>query len=143
MLESSNLSTSKLLDAKSKLISVSEQLSKINVEIFELLEADDIERDVLESESVTCELDEILAESNLSLESVNAIHGRSNSRNSFGATINPITVDLQFNSKLPKLDFRRQKATYRLDDFGISLKLPYIWIRDLAASSSLIIWKSI
>ena len=52
MLESSNLSTSKLLDAKSKLISVSEQLSKINVEIFELLEADDIERDVLEKVSM-------------------------------------------------------------------------------------------
>ena len=117
MLESSNLSTSKLLGAKSKLISVSEQLSKINEEIFELLETDDIERDVLESESVTCELDEILAESSLSLEIVSAIHGRSNSRNSFGATINPITVDLQFNSKLPKLDFPVSKATYRSDDF--------------------------
>ena len=117
VLESSNLLTSKLLGAKSKLISVWEQLSKINEEIFELLEADDIERDVLESESVTCELDEILAESSLSLESVNAIHGRSNSRNSFGATINPVTVDLQFNSKLPKLGFPVSKATNRLDDF--------------------------
>ena len=117
VLKSSNPSTSKLLGAKSKLISVSEQLGKINEEIFELLEADDIERDVLESESVTCELDEILAESSLSLESVNASHGRSNSRSSFGATINPITVDLQFNSKLPKLDFPVSKATYRLDDF--------------------------
>ena len=117
VLESSNLSTSKLLGAKSKLVSVSEQLSKINEEIFELLEADDIERDVLESESVTFELDEILAESSLSLKSVNAIHGRSNSRNSFGATINPITVDLQFNSKLPKLGFPVSKATNRLDDF--------------------------
>ena len=76
VLESSNPSRSKLLGAKSKLISVSEQLSKINEEIFELLEADGIERDVLESESVTCELDEILAEPSLSLESVNASHAR-------------------------------------------------------------------
>ena len=76
VLKSSNPSTSKLLGAKSKLISVSEQLSKINEEIFELLEADGIERDVLESESVTCELDEILAEPSLSLESVNASHAR-------------------------------------------------------------------
>ena len=105
VLESSNPSTSKLLGAKSKLISVSEQLSKINEEIFELIEADDVESDVLESESVTCELDEILAELSLCLESVNASHGKSNSRSSIGAAINPNTVDLQFNSKLPKLDF--------------------------------------
>ena len=103
VLESSNPSTSKLLGAKSKLISASEQTSKINEEIFELLEVDDVKKDVLESEIVTCELDEILAE--LSLESVNASYGRSNSRSSIGAAINPNTVDLQFNSKLPKLDF--------------------------------------
>ena len=42
VLESSNPSTSKLLGAKSKLISVSEQLSKIAEEIFELLEAHDV-----------------------------------------------------------------------------------------------------
>ena len=51
-------------------------------------------------ESVTCELDEILAELSLSLESVNADHGRS-----IDATTNPKAVDLQFNSKLPKFDF--------------------------------------
>ena len=62
VLENSNPSGSKFLGAKSKLISVSEQLSKINEEIFELLEVDDVESDILESESVTCELDEILAE---------------------------------------------------------------------------------
>ena len=56
VLESSNPSTSKLLGAKSKLINVSEQLSKMNEEIFELLKADDTESDVLESETVTCEL---------------------------------------------------------------------------------------
>ena len=38
------------------------QLSRVNEEIFELLEADDVEGDFLESESETCELDEILAE---------------------------------------------------------------------------------
>ena len=42
VLESSNPSTSKFLGAKSKLISVSEQLSKIAEEIFELLEAHDV-----------------------------------------------------------------------------------------------------
>ena len=82
VLGSSNSLTSKILGAKSKLISVSEQLSKINEEIFELLEADDVEIDVLESESVTCELDEILVELSLSLESVNAGHGRSTSSSS-------------------------------------------------------------
>ena len=87
------------------MISVSEQSSKINKEIFELLQADDVESDVLESESVTCELDEILAELSLSLESVNASHGRNNSRSSIGAVINPNTVDLHLSSKLPKLDF--------------------------------------
>ena len=102
---SSNPSTCKLLGAKSKLISVSEELSKNNKEIFELLEADDVESDILESESVTCELDEILAELSLSLESVNAGHGRSNSSSSIDATTNPKTVDFQFNSKLPKLDY--------------------------------------
>ena len=56
VLESYKPSTSKLLGAKSKLINVSKQLSKMNEEIFELLEADDIESDVLESETVTCEL---------------------------------------------------------------------------------------
>ena len=104
-MESFNSSTNKLLSAKSKLISVSEQSSKINKEIFELLQADDVESDVLESESVTCELDEILAELSLSLESVNASHGRNNSRSSIGAVINPNTVDLHLSSKLPKLDF--------------------------------------
>ena len=104
-MESFNPSTNKLLSAKSKLISVSEQSSKINKEIFELLQADDVESDVLESESVTCELDEILAELSLSLESVNASHGRNNSRSSIGAVINPNTVDLHLSSKLPKLDF--------------------------------------
>ena len=39
------------------------------------------------------------------MESVNASHGRSNSRSRIGAAVNPNTVDLQFNSKLPKLDF--------------------------------------
>ena len=111
VLESSNLLASKLLGAKSKLISVPEQLSKINQEIFEVLEGHDVESDVLESESVTCELEEILAELSLSLKSVNAGHGRSNSRNNIGATTNPNTVDLQFNSKLPKLDFPVSKAT--------------------------------
>ena len=86
VLGSSNSLTSKILGAKSKLISVSEQLSKINEEIFELLEADDIEIDVLESESVTCELDEILVELSLSLESANAGHGRSTSSSSIDAT---------------------------------------------------------
>ena len=104
-MESFNPSTNKLLSAKSKLISVSEQSSKINKEIFELLQADDVESDVLESESVTCELDEILAELSLSLESVNASHGRNNSRSSICAVINPNTVDLHLSSKLPKLDF--------------------------------------
>ena len=85
--------------------SVSGQLSKINEKIFELPEADGVESDVLESESVTCELDEILAELSLSLESVNASHGRNNSRSSIGAVINPNTVDLHLSSKLPKLDF--------------------------------------
>ena len=56
VLETCNPLTSKLLGVKSKLINVSEQLSKMNEEIFELLEADDIESDVLESETVTCEL---------------------------------------------------------------------------------------
>ena len=56
VLESYKRSTSKLLGAKSKLINVSKQLSKMNEEIFELLEADDIESDVLESETVTGEL---------------------------------------------------------------------------------------
>ena len=104
-MESFNTSTNKLLSAKSKLISVSEQSSKINKEIFELLQADNVESDVLESESVTCELDEILAELSLSLESVNASHGRNNSRSSIGAVINPNTLDLHVSSKLPKLDF--------------------------------------
>ena len=85
VLGSSNSLTSKILGAKSKLISVSEQLSKINEEIFELLEADDVEIDVLESESVTCELDEILVELSLSLESANAGHGRSTSSSSIDA----------------------------------------------------------
>ena len=85
--------------------SVSGQLSKIHEKIFELPEADGVESDVLESESVTCELDEILAELSLSLESVNASHGRNNSRSSIGAVINPNTVDLHLSSKLPKLDF--------------------------------------
>ena len=102
---SSNPSTSKLLGAKNKLICVLEQLSKINEEIFELLEADNVESDVLESESVTCELDEIMAQLSLSLESVNAGHAKGNSSNSIDVTTNPKTVDLQFNSKLPKLDF--------------------------------------
>ena len=94
VLESSNPLTSKLLGAKSKLISVSEQLSKINEEIFDLLVEDDVESDVLESESVTCELDEILTELGLSLESVNATHGRSNSRSSISAATNLNAVDL-------------------------------------------------
>ena len=103
VLESSNPLTSKLLGSKSKFISVSE--SKINKEIFELLEADDVKSDFLENESVTCELDEILTALGLSLENVNANHGRSNSRSSIGAVINPNNVDLQFDSQLPKLDF--------------------------------------
>ena len=94
VLESSNPSRSKLLGAKSKLISVSEQLSKINEEIFDLLVEDDVESDVLESESVTCELDEILTELGLSLQSVNATHGRSNSSSSISAATNPNAVDL-------------------------------------------------
>ena len=39
------------------------------------------------------------------MDSVNAGHGMSNSRSSIGAATNPNTLDLQFNSKLQKLDF--------------------------------------
>ena len=85
--------------------SVSGQLSKINEKMFELPEADDVESDVLESESMTCELDEILAELSLSLEIVNTSRGRSNSRSTIGAAINPNTADFHFNSKLLKLVF--------------------------------------
>ena len=66
---------------------------------------------------MTCELDEILAELSLSLESVNASHGRSNSRSSIDAAINLNIVDLLFNSKLPKRFSCFQRQPYRLDDF--------------------------
>ena len=117
VLESSNPSTSKLLGAKSKLIGVWKQLSKIKEEFFELLEGDDVERNVLESGSVTCELDEILAELSLSLESVNAGHGRSNSHSSIDAAINRNIIDLLFNSKLPKRFSCFQRQPCRLEDF--------------------------
>ena len=99
------------------MIGVWEQLSKIKEEFFELLEGDDVERNVLESGSVTCELDEILAELSLSLESVNAGHGRSNSRSSIDAAINRNIVDLLFNSKLPKRFSCFQRQPCRLEDF--------------------------
>ena len=107
--------------------SVSGQLSKINEKIFELPEADGVESDVLEIESVTCELDEILAELSLSLEIVNTSPGRSNSRSTIGAAVNPNTADFHFNSKLLKLDFPVFKGNpIYWTTFWNQFRIPYI-----------------
>ena len=75
----------------------------------EPIEVDDVENDAL-GRGVRIrvgrdELDKILAQLSLSLESVNACHKKSSSSSSIGATTSPKTADLQFNFKLPTLDF--------------------------------------
>ena len=67
----------------------------------EPIEVDDVENDVLGSgvwiRVGRDELDKILAQLSLSLESVNACHKKSNSSSSIGATTSPKTADLITN----------------------------------------------